>query len=77
MMELLRELLREAIEEAHQTGLLKDHHDPAETGWIVHGIETCTYRLCVEAREALAATEPPDPMFPDRALVDKIDKEFR
>lgn len=53
--ETLRELLREAIETAHQTGTIRDHSDPNDTtGWNVHGIETCGDLLCVEALAALA-----------------------
>lgn len=51
----LEELLREAVEVAHQTGSIRDHHDPAAPGWEVHGIETCRDGLCVEVLALLAA----------------------
>jgi hypothetical protein len=53
----LRGCLREAILQLHQTGLIRDHHDPADkTGWNVHGIETCADPLCVEALALLKET---------------------
>lgn len=43
-------LVRELAEAYHQTGNIRDHHDPTdETGWHVKGIETCRDPLCVEA----------------------------
>lgn len=57
----LRDLLREAIEELHQVGLVSDHADPTDrTGWNVHGIETCGYPLCRDALAALAAADSID-----------------
>lgn len=58
-------LILELAQEVHATGLIRDHSDPNDhTDWIVRGIETCRYPLCVQALDAIRDIEAISHNFP-------------